>query len=210
VEYLVGNKKQSEMKQIVLFTLSIISITALRAQDTSRLYFTTGIGVIKVKHVLRDVLKPSVAFNSGIELRHRKNWFIQGTVDFNTLKYDQKVRDESSPYLFQNTNSSLIMLGLNGGRNFPLNKNWFVSAYAGGGYLNIGEPRVTVKNTIVTQEVIRNSSIFGRAGGRIAFKSPIRFLQTIYVDAEWWTSSVKIQNFRLTGLAFFVGTRMSM
>jgi hypothetical protein len=198
------------MKKIILLTLVSIAVSNIKAQDSSRLYFTTGIGVIKVKHSLRNVLKPSVAFNSGLELRNKHNWFIQGTVDFNTLKYDQKIKDDNSPYLFQNTNSSLLMLGLNAGKNFRVSDKWFVSGYIGGGYLNIGEPRVMLQNAVVKQDVIRNSNVFGRAGTRIAFRSPIKFLQTIYLDGDWWTSPVEVQNSKLNGFAFYIGTRMGM
>lgn len=193
--------------------IAILAITLLNksfAQENSKLFLTTGVGIIKVRHSLNDVLKPTFAFNSGIETTSAGHWFLQGTIDFNSLKYDQKLKDNNSPYLFQNTNSSLLVLGINGGKDFIINDRCFFSGYFGGGYLNIGEPRVTLQNAIVTQQVTRERNIFGRAGTRIAYNSPIRFLQKIYLDANWWTSPVKVQGSQLNGFSFFLGTRMGM
>lgn len=180
------------------------------AQQDSKLFLTTGAGIIKVRNSLNDVLKPTIAFNSGLEVTSKKNLFAQATIDFNSLKYDQKLKDNNSPYLFQNTNSSLLVLGINGGKNFIVNNKCFFSGYIGTGYLNIGEPRVTLQNQIVTQQVTREKNIFGRAGARVAYDCPIRFLQKIYLDANWWTSPVKVQGSQLNGFSFFIGTRMGM
>jgi hypothetical protein len=198
------------MKKIVLFALIVCIFNQTFAQQSNKIFFTTGVGAIKVRHTLRDILKPAVGFNSGLELTNKQNWFLQGTLDFNTLKYDQKFKDENSPYLFQNTTSSLFMLGLNGGKNFRLTDNAFLSAYVGGGYLNFGEPRVTIQNSVVTQNNIRQGNIFGRGGTRYAFKSPIKFLQTLYIDANWWTAPIKVQGMQLNGFSFFITSRMAM
>ena len=197
-------------RKIFLTIIIALVLNQTYAQQSSGLFFTTGVGVIKVRHTLRDILKPTVGLNSGLELTNKQNWFLQGTLDFNTLKYDQKLKDGNSPYLFQNTSSSLLMLGLNGGKNFKLSDNSFLSAYVGGGYLNIGEPRVTITNSVITQNVIRQRNIFGRGGTRYAFKSPIKFLQTLYIDANWWTAPVKVQGMQLNGFSFFITSRMSM
>jgi len=158
---------------------------------------------------LRNILKPSIAFNSGLEFK-RKLLFVQGTVDFNSVKYDQMVKDEHSPYLFQNTSSSLLMLGVNGGRHFIIDENWTLTGYVGIGYINVGEPRVTIEDLVVKQKITRQGDVFGRVGSRVARKSPIKFLQTIYVEGYWWTSPVQIQNARLKGLGIYFGTRMAM
>ena len=52
--------------------------------------------------------------------------------------------------------------------------------------------------------------IFGKAGYRVGYKTKIKFLQTIYLDASWWQSPVTVQGARLQGLSLFIGTRMSM
>lgn len=180
------------------------------AQGSGKLFFTTGAGTLKMRHSLGDVLKPALSFNSGLEATNKKNGFLQATADVNTLRYDQKIRDDNSSYLFQNTNSSLLMLGLNGGKNLWLNRRSFFSVYAGGGYLNIGEPRVTVQSPVIRQDVNRKRNVFGRAGSRFAYISPIPFLQFIYLDANWWTSPARVQGSALNGFSLFIGSRMSL
>lgn len=190
----------------------MLASNAIMSQDSSKIFFTTGVGIIKAPGSLGSVFKPSIAFNSGVEAVNKKNWFVQATLDFNTLKYNQRIKEDGSPYLFHNTNSSLVMLALNGGKNFPITgSRWFASAYAGGGYLNVGEPRLTsVTNNTIRQEVSRKGGVFGKAGTRIAYKSPIKFLQTIYFDGAWWTSPLAVQGSKLSGISLFVGVRMSM
>jgi hypothetical protein len=203
------------MKKIVLtFLIGVILFngSALMAQDSSKVFFTTGAGIIKSPGSLSKVFHPSIAFNSGIELVNKHNWFIQGTLDFNTLKYNQRIKEDGSPYLFQNTNSSLVMFAVNGGKNFHFGHNkWFASVYTGGGYLNIGEPRLIdhTENTI-RQEVSRKGSVFGKAGTRIGYKTKIKFLQTIYFDGSYWASPLTVQGSKLNGVSLFIGARMSM
>lgn len=91
------------MKKItrLCFALIVLSIgNNSQAQDSTRAFITTGAGLIKSPGSLSHVLHPSIAFNSGIELVNKKNWFIQGTLDFNTLKYNQQIKEDGSPYLF--------------------------------------------------------------------------------------------------------------
>lgn len=194
-----------------LMAIALIIATALTAQE-NKFLFTTGIGIIKSPGKLSKVLHPTVAFNSGLEYTGKSNWFTQLTLDFNSLKYDQRQLDENSPYLFQRTSSSLIMAAINGGHNFFFGHNkWLISPYAGGGYLNIGEPRLVKKEeNIFRQEVSRRGGIFGKTGFRFGYKTKIKFLQTIYLDASWWESPVKIQGAGLQGASLFIGTRMSM
>ena len=202
------------MKKIysLFFVLLILLVhQTITAQDNSRVFFTTGAGLIKSPGSLSQVLHPSIAFNSGIEIVNKKNWFVQGTLDFNTLKYNQRIKENGSPYLFQNTSSSLFMAAINGGKNFHFGHNkWFASAYAGGGYLNIGEPRLIdhMENTI-KQEISRKGSVFGKLGTRIGYKTKIKFLQTIYFDGSYWRSPLNLQCAKLSGVSLFVGARMS-
>ena len=202
------------MKKIysLLFVLLILLVhQTTTAQDSSRVFFTTGAGLIKSPGSLSGVLHPSIAFNSGIEIANKKNWFAQGTLDFNTLKYNQRIKENGSPYLFQNTSSSLFMAALNGGKNFHFGHNkWFASVYTGGGYLNIGEPRLIdhMENTI-KQEISRKGSVFGKLGTRLGYKTKIKFLQTIYFDGSYWRSPLDVQGAKLSGVSLFVGVRMS-
>jgi hypothetical protein len=199
------------IKLIFATAFIIISFSAL-AQDSSRVFFSTGVGLIKSPGKLSKVFNPSVAFNSALEITNKKNWFAQGTLDFNTLKYNQRVKDNGSPYLFQNTSSSLLMLAINGGKNFYFgHSKWLASVYAGGGYLNIGEPRlVKQEENIFKQQVSRMPGVFGKAGTRLGYKTKIKMLQTIYFDASWFTSPVQVQSYKLNGVSLFLGTRMSM
>lgn len=189
----------------------VLSVAVASTAQNNKFLFTTGIGLIKSPGKLSKVLHPSVAFNSGLEYTGKTNWFAQLTLDFNSLKYDQQKLDANSPYLFQRTSSSLIQGAISGGYNFYAGRKWLLSPYAGGGYLNIGEPRLVMKDDVVfTQEVNRKGGVFGKAGARIGYKTKIKFLQTIYLDASWWQSPVKIQGAGLQGVSLFIGTRMSM
>ena len=201
----------NKSKFSVSVALLLMSSTVF-AQDSSRIFFTMGAGIIKSPGSLHHVLHPSVAFNSGIEITNKKNWFVQGTFDFNMLKYNQRQKEDGSPYLFQNTSSSLIMLALSGGKNFHFGHDkWVASLYTGGGYLNIGEPRLVdqAENTI-RQEIVRKGSVFGKAGTRLGYKTKIKFLQTIYIDGSYWTSPLSVQGSKLSGVSLFLGARTSM
>lgn len=203
-----------KMKKIIVAVVFIlfVAFSEAMAQDSSRVFVTTGAGIIKSPGAVGKVFHPSIAFNSGLELVNKHNWYLHGTLDFNTLKYNQQVKEDGSPYLFQNTNSSLVMVAANAGKNYPFrNRKWFASAYLGIGYLNLGEPRlVNVHDNIIRQEVVRKGGIFGKAGTRIAYKTAISFLQTIYFDGSWWTSPLEAQGSKLNGFSLFLGARMSM
>jgi hypothetical protein len=104
------------------------------------------------------------------------------------------------------------MVGLNAGKNFPFGGNkWFASVYTGGGYLNVGEPRLIASTEeIIRQEVSRMGGVFGKAGSRIGYSTKIKFLQTVYLDGSWWTSPLAVQGAKLNGASLFIGARMSM
>jgi hypothetical protein len=200
------------MKNTIIATTMFCLLTggSTIAQDTSKLSFTTGVGILKPNSSLGTVLQSGVAFNSGVELALKKKFFVQATFDFNTLRYDQRVTD-GSPFLFQNTNSSLLMIGVNGGKNFSFNKHWTISGYSGAGYLNIGEPRASVLDgRIIKQSIKRTGGVFGRAGIRVAYNTGSKLLHTLYADVNGWTSPAEVQGLNVSGLGFFVGTRMPM
>ncbi|HYF33031.1 MAG TPA: hypothetical protein VD993_18025 [Chitinophagaceae bacterium] len=201
-----------KLKYIIPAQFLLLSASALMGQDNNNIFFTTGVGIIKSPGSLSKVFHPSIAFNSGIEVVNKKNWFLQGTLDFNSLKYNQRIKEDGSPYLFYNTNSSLVMLALNGGKNFSFRGNkWFASAYTGGGYLNLGEPRlINVTENTIRQEVSRRSGVFGKVGTRLAYKSTIKFLQTIYFDGAFWASPLTVQGSKFSGISLSIGARMSM
>lgn len=198
---------------IIIFLLFILTYHAVQAQQSGKVLFTTSVGVINGQGNFGRAFKSTVAFNSGVELTMKKDWFGQFVFDFNALKYDQQFRDASSPFLFQNTNSSLLLLGINGGKNFYFtNKKWFTSLYTGVGYLNIGEPRITINNSLnlAKQDNVRKNSVFGRIGTRLAHITKSTFFQTVYIDASYWASPAKVQEGKVNGLSFYLGTRFGI
>lgn len=199
------------MSRIIITIAIMFSFYAATAQEEGKVFFTTGVGIIKSPGALSKVFQPSIAFNSGLELVSKTNWFGLVTFDFNTLKYNQQVKEDGSPFLFRKTNSSLFMLGLNGGKNFPFGSKWFASLYGGGGYLNLGEPRLhPAGENIIEQVVSRRGSVFGKAGTRLAYRTKIKFIQTIYFDGSWWKSPANVQSANLNGVSLFLGIRMGM
>lgn len=200
-----------------LFVFTIImattTITAQEANNNTGVHLTTGIGINKIQGELGNTFRSTVAFNSGFEKGFGHNWFGQLEVNFNTLKYDQRFRDENSEYLFQNTNSSLFMVGVNVGKDFHFGTSrWFASPYLGSGYINIGEPRLDLHapTGIIKQEVIRKSGVIGKTGGRIGFNTKTKLLQTLYLDGSYWTSSLKVNDLSLRSISVFIGIRMTM
>ena len=117
----------------------------------------------------------------------------------------------SAGILLQTTSSSVFLVGFNVGRNVNINNSGtiFFSPYIGLGYANIGEPRLTVNNTtnIITQEVTRMNGLFTRGGLRLGYKTKSKVLQTIYLDASYWTTNIDVQNSKPQALSILVGTR---
>ena len=198
-------------KSIFFFIFSLLTLTAT-AQDSTKFYIFSGIGVINGLGTFGKSVKPSLAFNSGIELKLRKNIFLQFSVDFNALTYNQQHIDDNSPFLFQNTNSTLLVLGLNVGYQFAKPTTRLSGfAYIGSGYLNIGEPRVTLNNAnTVVQSVSNKSNIFARGGFRVGYKTNSAFFQTIYVDTSYWASPAIAQGGYIKGFSVLLGTRITM
>ena len=202
----------NKIKLLVLIS-GIFICNSLFSQEKSKIHLTTGIGIHNIQGKLKNTFKSTVAFTSGFEKAFHKNWYGQVDVNFNSLKYDQRAKDESSPYLFQNTTSSLFMLGANFGRDFRFGKSaFFSSLYAGSGYLNIGKPRVNLDevNNIITQSTVRKGGILGKAGGRIGLNTKSTFLQTIYLDGSWLSSSIRTEGENFRSFSIFIGLRMSM
>ena len=207
--------KTNIMKKVTRISFTAVFLfaaVAVIAQEKRKIYFTTGAGIIKSPGSLHKVFKPSIAFNSGIELVDKRNWFLQGSLDFHTLKYNQQFKEDGSPYLFVNTTSSLVQIAVTGGKNFQFDDNrWFASLYSGGGYLNVGEPRlIDQSENIISQKVTRKASVFGKAGTRIGYMTKSKLLQTIYFDAAYWASPITIQESTLKGISLFLGLRMAM
>ncbi len=198
--------------RLLLPLLFICFCTSVKAQDTSKIFFTTAVGLLNPVSSFANAYKNSLALNSGIEYKFSKHYFAQFVLDFNAVKYSQQVKDASSAYLFQRTSSSVFLAGINIGRNIALSnsRRLFVSPYFGAGYANIGEPRLMVDNVngIINQQVTRMQGIFGRAGSRLAYSTTSKILQTIYVDASYWSANIKVQDSRPKAFSFLIGTRI--
>ena len=196
----------------IAFSLMLIIGLKLKAQDTTRLYIFSGVGVINGQGTFGKSVNPSLGFNSGLEFKLKGHVFAQLSVDFNALKYNQQNIDANSSYLFQNTNSTILVLGSNIGYNFnKSNTKWSAFTYLGSGYLKIGEPRVTLENgNTIVQSVINQSNIFGRGGVRIGYKTNSSFFQTLYLDTTYWASAAKVQGGNVKGISILIGTRLTM
>ncbi len=185
---------------------------SIKAQDNSRIYFTSSVGLFLPVSKFAAAYKNSLALNSGIEYKLSHYFFTQLVLDFNAVKYDQQVKDNNSDYLFQRTNSSVFLAGINVGRNISFKQpgNFFISPYAGIGYANIGEPRLTVNNStgIIQQQVTRMKGIFARQGLRIVYNTKSKILQTIYLDPSYWAASINVQQSRARGFLLLAGTRI--
>jgi hypothetical protein len=196
----------------ISLTMFIICIAICsKAQDTSKIFFTTSVGLLNPVSSFSNAYKNSLALNSGIEYKFSKHYFAQFVLDFNAVKYSQQVKDASSAYLFQNTSSSVFLAGINVGINFPIipSGKLFVSPYVGAGYANIGEPRLSVDagSGIINQEVTRMQGLFTRGGSRVAYSTNSKILQTIYVDASFWSANISVQDSRPKAFSFLIGTR---
>lgn len=197
----------------ISFILAVVPAYAQQPETHQGIHLTTGVGINKIQGELGNTFRSTVAFNSGFEKGFSNNWFGQLEVNFNTLKYDQRKTDANSAYLFQNTSSSLFMIGVNFGRDFNFGgSKWFASPYVGTGYINIGEPRLQFHEPtgIIRQDVIRKSGVLGKGGGRVGYRTKSKLLQTLYLDGSYWTSSLKVNSFSFRSISVFIGIRMTM
>ncbi len=196
---------------IIFLLFCICSPALVKSQDTTKLFFTTSVGFLNPVSTFSHAYKRSLALNSGIEFRFSGQFFAQFVLDFNAVNYNQQVSDANSAYLFQKTSSSVFLAGINLGRNFPLipSGKLFVSPYGGIGYANIGEPRLILDNVngIINQQVTRMRGVFGRAGGRLAYTTKSKVLQTIYIDVSYWSAYINVQNSMPKAFSFLIGTR---
>jgi hypothetical protein len=201
-----------QIKPVFLF-VSLFSLHIVNAQNDKSLHLTTGIGINSIQGRLSNTFRSSIAFNSGFEKSFTKHWYGQVELNFNSLKYNQQVKDPSSPYLFQNTSSSFFQVSINGGYNFNFPETpLFTSLYTGTGFLSLGKPRISLdeQTNIATQSIIRAYGVFGKIGGRIGVNTKSNIFHTLYFDASWLTSSVKTEGSRFKNIAVFIGTRMAM
>lgn len=198
--------------QSVCIALFLLLSYTTTAQDTSRLHIFSGIGIIGGLGNFDKAVEPSLGFNSGVEYKLNQRFVAQASIDFNALRYSQQFADNNSIYLFQNTNTMLFVLGTAIGYNVsPVKAKLQGLIYTGGGFLNIGEPRLAFSSpTVITQSVVRKSGIFGKTGFRLGYKTTSNFLQTIYIDTSFWRSAVNAQGGKVQGISILLGTHLSL
>jgi hypothetical protein len=208
------NKNNWKYFFLVIFSSFYCRFAIAQVKDSSRIFFTTSAGFIVPVAKFAKAYKNSFALNSGVEYKFKKHYFAQLVLDFNGVKYNQQVKDNNSSYLFQQTNSSVLLLGVNIIRSFNImpSGRFALSPYVGLGYANIGEPRLTVNNNtgIVQQTITRMAGLFSRQGLRILYQSKSKMLQTIYIDASYWKANINIQQSKPQALSIVIGTRTSL
>ncbi len=196
-----------------LIIIFIFSQYLVVSQDSTRISLTSSVGILLPISGFGKAYKKSLALNSGIEYSLKNNYFAQFTLDFNAVKYNQQIKDQNSNFLFQNTNSTILLVGFNFGKSIPVlnSKTFQISPYIGGGYANFGEPRLFFNNGkgIITQQVVNNSGLFTRMGTRIMYNTKSKFLQTIYLDLSYWSANNKVQENKPKAVSIFIGTRFS-
>jgi hypothetical protein len=198
-------------KSLLILCFSL-TFSGLMGQDSTKFTIFSGVGMINGQGEFGKSIKPSLGFNSGIELKLKHQLFCQFSIDFNSLKYNQQKLDTHSPYLFRNTSSNVLMLGVNIGYNLnkPTDK-WLASIYLGSGFLNISEPRITLNNSnTIVQATYNQANIFGRTGARIGYKTKSAFFQTLYTDFCYWASPATVQGGKVQGISLLIGTRVAM
>lgn len=182
------------------------------AQDSSKLYFSSSVGLLKPLSAFAKSYNTSLALSSGIEYRIAKRYFLLGEVGLNAVKYNQQNIDKSSAYLFQNTKSSVISLGLNVSRIIkPKPADAFsLSPYVGIGYINIGEPRLLVDKTsqIIKQKVLRMQGLFTKIGTRFSYKTNTKAIQNVFFDVSYWNAYLLVQESKPQAFIFVFGTKI--
>ncbi|MCX2573182.1 outer membrane beta-barrel protein [Pedobacter sandarakinus] len=200
------------MRGLFFFLFTLIG-SVLYAQDSPKITANTGVGIISFPGQHSSVLQSSVTFNSGLQLQLKKNWFIQGDANLNSIGYNQLIRENSTEFLFKDANSGLFQLSLSGGYSFKISPSKLsLSLYAGPGFQRFSEPKVTndIAARVTTQQKIFRNSVFGKAGSRLNYKTNSAFLQHIYLEATYFTSSLQVQQYRLQGFTYCIGTRFSL
>ncbi|GGD79657.1 hypothetical protein GCM10011514_49550 [Emticicia aquatilis] len=206
------NRARNKCQTIIVILILFIGNCSLAQQDSTKIFFTSSVGLLVPASAFAKSYQQSLALNSGIEYGLKRNFFLQFVLDFNAVKYSQQIKDKNSNYLFQNTNSSVLLAGFNFGKNIAIvsSKKCSFSPYLGIGYANIGEPRLTVDVTkgIISQTVTRMQGIYSKAGTRILYNTNSKLLQTLYLDSSYWLSNVRVQESTAQAWSFLIGTRI--
>ncbi len=198
---------------VALFILLSLSMQAQDKKSRQRFHLSSSVGVNKIQGPLNRTFRHSLAIHSGIERKIGRKWILAIDLGFNTIQYEQQKRDVHSEYLFKNTRSSFIVAGLNAGiQLLDSTSRLQCTPYLGAGYVNTGEPRVTVSvdEREVRQQVVRHGGLFGRLGSRFSFQTRSTILQTIFIDCSYWSSTIQLSDHRIRSVSIFTGMRMKM
>jgi hypothetical protein len=200
----------------IQFYLSILLFLVMPfsavCQQKSRINISSSVGILVPLAKFGNAYKSSFTVNTSIDYNLKKQFFAQFGASFNAVKYNQQILDNNSTYFFHNTNSSILLAGLNLGKLIFVDKNqkWSISPMLGAGYANIGEPRLIVdaSSKIISQQVTRMQGVYGKGCIRIGYKSSSKVLQTIFIDPAYWMANVNVQNSKPQAFSISIGTRI--
>ncbi len=200
------------MKAKCMILVFIVLSIKIYAQDSTRVHFSSSIGIFMPLSTFSKSYERSLSLGSGLEYLINKKCFLLGEVAFNAVKYNQQFRDKNSNFLFQNTNSSVISVGLNISRivKFKPASAFSLSPYVGLGYVNIGEPRlmVDIASQIAKQEVTRMQGVFTKVGTRIELKTNIIAIKNVFLNISYWNTNLQIQESKPKVLSLVLGTKV--
>ena len=166
------------------------------AQEKSTVYLTSMLGQLSPVGDFGNAYQKSMSVTTGIEARiRRSDFYVIGSIEYDNVGYSQHVRDFGAQFLIRDVTTPILILSVNVGKSFFLDRNrkFFVAPYVGTGYINVSEPRVNVEFATLpftaTVETAHSSGAIGRVGGRIGFNTGKVWLPTIMVDGSYWRST---------------------
>ncbi len=185
-----------QLKSLILSALlpfGVGSTTTVLAQAKSTVYLTSMIGQLNPVGDFGEAYQSSLSVTTGIEARIKKSdFYVIGSIEYNSVGYSQKVRDQNTQFLIQNTTTPILLISANFGKAFYFNakRRFFVSPYVGTGFINVSEPRVNIDALPLTAtiETAYSSGAFGRVGTRLGFNTGKVWLPTVLLDSSYWRS----------------------
>ena len=82
----------NKITRMLLPVISLFTFGEIKGQDNGKVFVTTGAGIIKSPGSLHKVFKPSIAFNSGLELVNKKKLVSAGQPRFLYLKIQPAIQ----------------------------------------------------------------------------------------------------------------------
>ena len=186
------------LKQLFISTLVLSACVALpaAAQEKSTVYLTSMLGQVSPTGDFGNAYQKSLSVTTGIEARiRRSDFYVIGSIEYDNVGYSQQERDFGTQFLIRDATTPILILSVNVGKSFFLDRNrkFFVAPYVGTGYINVSEPRVDISfnNPPFTATIERDysSGAIGRVGGRLGFNTGKVWLPTIMIDGSYWRST---------------------